>query len=605
MSSQYLKSVTIPGFGGVNPSMGWNVAKTSEPCRMENMRPGSVGNLETRDGIANVGMTNLALVSSLWYFPVAGTSGIYGYGQTDTGTKIVYLNTAGTAWNALTAAITPQHGNHLDTVVTDDRTIIAGDVAKNRQIEKDGVTVKSSTDKDSHLYGSPIANKVNFYRSLLYLGDLTVGSSSYSTTVQFSSGKLGIAAKVSEDAPAGAVKLKVTETKYIRTDLGSEALEIRRGNELVGYVTANSSGSGYLDVGATSVDALAGDDLWLSGTYSGDRYHRWSGGAETGAEGKRYDTFEIPGGNGERITMMQNVGGVMAIATPSTSCYWDGSSVIPAESGVGCCSDEGYVLHMGNLFFLDYTGLYVTPGASAPKLVSARVDRYFRAASKANLERAAVGKKGNSVFVSIGSIYLYDDDGKRDDSEIKDVCLEYDLVKDEWYVHTGVPATCFENVSFGNVLDRLIFGTDRGLPQSNYSGPQRVCEFLKQGQLTDTDGTGTYPVSTRLDTNRMLLPSRDEACVNLGKVAAFLDAGNSLQVFTRTDDEKAWRECDGQFDKGVTFAVVKDCEGRLGARCRSAQFSLRSVSKGKTRISRLRAYFDDMDEVADEGKNER
>lgn len=198
---------------------------------------------------------------------------------------------------------------------------------------------------------------------------------------------------------------------------------------------------------------LSADEVWIAGTYTGEKKYRWiSNSSSTGRDVKQYDTFKLSGGDNDAVTLMEPVGNVLMIANKNSMMTWNDYSLESFDTGIGCCSKNGYVKN-GALYFIHYSGFYSSSGG-VPKLLSRRVERYIKGATKAGLEAAAVGWKELSVFCAIGDVTLYNNDGSFWKT-LPDVCLEYATADQNWYVHTNVTATKFAKFVTTNDVDKL------------------------------------------------------------------------------------------------------------------------------------------------------
>jgi hypothetical protein len=87
-------------------------------------------------------------------------------------------------------------------------------------------------------------------------------------------------------------------------------------------------------------------------------------------------------------------------------------------------------------------------------LISRKVERYIKGATKAGIESAAAGYKGLSIFFTIGDSTLYNNDGSVWKT-LSDCCLEFNTVDQNWYVHTNISATEFVTFIGTNGAERL------------------------------------------------------------------------------------------------------------------------------------------------------
>lgn len=549
-------------------------------------------------------MASPTLITALFDFPNPDNDGVYCVGLLSGTPYPFYLD--GDGWYRINQGLSlPYTGLYShDVTVAENCAIIAGDVSTNRQIDSDGRTMYDSSDLNSHVYGSPPANKVNYFKGRLYLADLLVGSQRYPTRVQVSSPPLGIVGLIEGDHDSGVTEVRMTDVKYVRV---GDTLDIWRGTSSVGTITVTAKSQSSVTCTATSFAMLNSDEAWVSGTYNGKRLFRWADRTETGTGVKKYDTFDLPGGTGDRITMMANVGGVEVIASKTAMAYWDDSQLISMDANIGCVSDKGSVLHMGHLFFVNYTGVYSTTGAVVPTYRSAKVEPYFRGATKANMDKCAMGRKGTSVFVAIGDVTLYNDDGSVRASP-KDVCLEYDIQKDDWAVHTNVPANVFANFTYGSRTDRLLYGTDRGfwLPQTaSYAGVYGVREFLDPNRAYDFDGVNSLEIIYRMDLPRMQVSALEEGLAEVRKAVLQCDRGSEVQLFVREDGDSDFHACAGEFTKGAKVVTVTSNSTKRGSDlpgpmvCRALDVSVRGSTRSKTRFSGMVIEVEDSVEQAE------
>jgi hypothetical protein len=256
--------------------------------------------------------------------------------------------------------------------------------------------------------------------------------------------------------------LPVTDSKYFYAGVtGMDEYDIYRGNQKVASVKITS----YSETALTAPNAnvtfeagfasfLSADEIWVAGTFSGEKQYRWiANSGSTGRDVKQYDTFKLVGGDSSGITMLAPIGNILMISNKNSMMTWNDYNLENFDLGVGCCSDNGYVKLRGSLYFLHYTGIYSTSG-SMPQLLSRKVERYIRGATKSGLEASAAGYKGLSVFFTIGDVTLYNPDGSTW-KVLPQVCLEFNVADQNWYVHTNVTSTQFETFINSAGAERL------------------------------------------------------------------------------------------------------------------------------------------------------
>lgn len=379
-----------------------------------------------------------------------------------------------------------------DFTNADGDLIIVNGVDNNRMITSrifggtatmvDSVTVGS-------LYNSPKANKVSFYKSRIYLADyFTDAGDELKTTVLRSSYPMGIISLLNGDVTAavgGVWTLPVTENKYFYTASGMNIYEIYRGNQKVATVTIASVTEAAITATSANVvfasgfsSFLSSDEIWINGTFTGEKQYRWiSNAGSTGRDVKQYDTFKLAGGDEDGITMLEPIGNILMIANKGAMMSWNDFNLENFDLGIGCVSKNGYIKVKGSLYFLHYSGIYSTSG-SMPQLLSRKVERYIKGATKGGLEASAAGYKGLSVFFTIGDSTLYNNDGSVWKT-LPDVCLEFNVADQNWYVHTNVISTQFETFVDVTGAERLAMCSLTASQEAVY-GP----ELIRNGAFT-------------------------------------------------------------------------------------------------------------------------
>jgi len=426
----------------------------------------------------------------------------------------------------------------------------------------------------NHLTNSPIASRVKYYKDRICLGNYKIGSTEYKTGIAFSSVPLGIVTTIKEDASAGVTSIDVTDTKYIYSD---DVLDVYRGDTLIETLIITAKTESNLTVATTSSAMEAGDNLWVAGTYTGARVFRWPGNIETGENVKQYDTFKITGDPDNAITMMEDIGNVLMIANNNSLATWNGSAA-PTEYnlGIGCASKNGYVKHLGILFFCHYGGIYMTAG-ELPQLISSKVEEYFEGATKAGIEASTMGRKGKSIFCAIGDVTLYNPDGSTKRS-LTDVVLEYDLRKEQWYVHTGINASQFATYNSTADSDRLEFIETSGHVQEFLVKPS-----LNADRLDDNDSEIPFMIGT---SNVYLSKEFENICYPKYLVVEVL-AGNSIGVFVSLDDKSEY-QLKETISKGInTIMITPRSEDEREARCNKLAIYFKESSTRRVKIGRV------------------
>lgn len=573
-----LKRLEIPFFDGVNSLVASNISKKQEFSHVENARSKTIGSVEKREGSRRLGNTLTATGNyGIFFFENStGTnSGFFRISKVSGTVNIYHLNTSA-VWTVCT------DGDGLGLTAADFSYVVAENCCflvngtdANRYISSDGNTVIAATTSTGHLYNSPIAYKINYFKDRLYVADYTVGSTRYKNGVMFSSVPLGVVCLVDGDHDAGVTTINVTDTKYIH---GTDSLDVYRGNTKIETLTISAKTESTITVNATSNAINSADELWVANTFTGTKVFRWAGNPASGENVKQYDTFKLSGGKNDPINMFENIGDVMMIGNQKNIAVWNGYSLQNLDMGIGCISKKGYVKALGSLFFLDYTGVYATSGG-APRLISAKVDRYIQGASKSGLDGAVAGRKGLSIFFTIGDVTLYYPDGSTEKT-LSDVCLEYNLRQENWYVHTGISATHMATYDKSDGVDRLIYADDgSGYP---------IFEIFRNGESLDDAVTSDIEIPMRLDTDYITLGSDFETICRPSELIIESERGNGTRVFVSLDGGQFY-ELEGEATKGCTIMKVtnKDIEDDKPPRCRRIKISLRNYTKQLCKITRI------------------
>jgi len=460
-----------------------------------------------------------------------------------------------------------------DSTIAEGNLFIVNGINDNRYITNDGSTVVTSINTAGHLYGSPIAKKINYYKDKLYLADYYVNGVKFPTSIMFSSVPLGIVCLSDGDFAAGVTTINVTDTKYVHT---VDSLDVYRGDVFITTLIVTNKTEYALTVNATGAAIMSSDELWVSGSKYGERVYRWAS-PTSGSTVKRYDTFKLPGGNNSKITLLENIGDVMVIGNKNNISTWNGYNLTSFASNVGCVSEKGFTSLNNILFFVGYNGIYATTGA-APKLMSSKVAPIFWGATKTGLENACVGKKDTSIFVCIGDSTIYNNDGSVR-KVLKDVCIEYNIVQENFFIHTNVPAEKFETYVESINADQPVF---------THSTNFKVFKWLN-----GYDDNGSE-IAISINTNKILMNTQFEMIGYPKKALVEILQGNSGKLFLAMDDDK-FEELPDSVSKGcsvvpTSLAIDKTLRGR------KFRLAIRETSKRPFKISRMAIIFDDTNE---------
>jgi hypothetical protein len=571
-------------------------------------------------------------------------------GNTGHVATIYYINNEN-QWVPLTGNGTNIPSGVFDYTYAENCIFLTNINAGNRYITSDGSTVMTSYTPAGHLYNTPPASKINFYKNRLYMADFIRSGIRYKTTVLRSSYPMGVISLVNNDyttvsggtvATNGSTVLTgtgteflsvfhvgdtilvtgetsrvitqvvddstltvssafsttasglsvsitagtidITDTKYFYTDEGANTYDVYRGAIYVTTLTVTQ-------VNETSIAAtwsgapklLASDEIWISGTYEGDKVFRWvSNPTISGKDVKQYDTFKLSGGENDEITMLTNIGNVMLISNKTTMASWNDYTLQNFDLDIGCVSKKGYVKMIGTLYYMHYTGVYATSGG-VPQLISNKIEQYITGATKEAKENSAAGKKGRSIFFTLGDVTLYKLDGSIN-KILKDVCLEYNLTQGNWFVHTNVKASEFATFIEGVDSDRLEF--------TDTQGNHAVKEFLSG----DTDDGEI--IHFRIDTTKLTMGinsgsgSSGSAFEYSSKLIALLtevERGSAIQLYANLENEEEYYPIEGTIRKGLSVIKMTDKDAARGKPpyCRLVSLSLRDSSKQLCKMSRM------------------
>lgn len=627
-SGRAQQRINIPYFEGVNTLVSFNIGKKTEFVHVENARSKMVGTIEKREGQVVLGTTilNQPFVATnnygLFSFQNNSNSGFYRISSVisstlainvsdklfivetlvptdlsvmvadslniseqinnNTGTlaTIYYINN-NSQWVPLTGLGSNIPGGTFSYTYAEGNIFLVNLNSDNRYITSDGTTVVTSSSA-GHLYKTPPAAKINYYKNRLYLADYIQSGVRYKTTVLRSSYPLGIISLLNADYTnlASGSTIDVTDTKYFRTDSGSNTFDIYRGETFITTITVTTVNQTSIVATWTGTPTLkSSDEIWVSGTYGDPKVFRWiNNPTTTGRDVKQYDTFKLSGGENDEITMFTNIGNVMLTANKNSLTSWNDYTLENFDSEIGCVSHKGYVKMLGTLYFLHYTGVYTTTG-STPVLISNKVEKYITGATKLGLESSAAGRKGRSVFFTLGDVTLYKLDGSLN-KILKDVCLEYNITQQNWFVHTNVKAGEFATFVEETNSDRLEFLDKEG----NHS----VKEFLS-GETDDGEA-----IHFRVDTMKLTTQTNNfEYSSKLIALLAEAERGSAVQVFVNLENSEEYYALEGSITKGLSVVKMTDKDANRGKPpyCRLVSISLRDSSKQICKINRMTVVY--------------
>lgn len=594
LDSFALKRINIFYWKGVNTANDDNRANRFELYRGVNARVVKNGTIEKRQGKNRLGNSISAVANyGIFYFEDANASSykFWRISRVGSATSVYYLNTSN-VWTILTGAGTGLTAAQCSFAAAEKCCFLTNGTDANRYISSNGTAVVTSATVTGHLYSSPIANLINYYKEKLYIGNYIVGSETYPNGIMMSSKPLGIIALVEGDyvAPVAGDNITVTNTKYFHV---GDSLEIYRGNAKVAsvtlHVTAPKTEStvkiATITFEAGYVDLKSSDEIWANGTYTGAKIFRWAFNPVSGEDVKEYDTFKLAGGINDALTMLINIGDVMMIANKKNLAIWDDSNLKTFDLGIGCVSKRGYVKHLGILYFLGYDGIYATVGGQ-PELISNDVELYFKGATKAGLEAGAMGAKGMSFFTAIGDVTLYKDDDSVDEI-LSDVVMELNLKYNFWYVHTGVPLSMFAIYIETTNTDRLIMSLNDS-DNSNYE----LYEWLYRS----TDKKLDEEIPFIITTQKYSLMDQIEKFGYPKSVIVEVKRGSGVKCFISLDDE-VFYAIEGEAVKGINLLQITSKTSEHSApRCHNIRLSFREMSNRICKIGETAILYSTTDE---------
>ena len=649
------QAVLIPYLEGVNSLVSFNTAKKTEFVHAENARSKIIGTIEKREGqtVLGTNTTGLPFVTAANYglfsfqniqnqglyrisvnesasisinvvdrvyipdliltefttapttqlFPltIIVTDGVQYSEQVNenTGTlaTIYYINSAN-QWVPLTGSGTGIPGGTFDYTYAEGCVFLVNFNSDNRYVTATGTTVVSATSASGHLYNTPPASRINFYKNRLYLADFVRDGVRYKTTILRSSYPMGIISLVNLDAnitmsninigSTGTGDVDITDNKYFYTASGANVYEIYRATTKIAEMTVTaiqevSVTASFVSFVATPVIVpgviptlvlLASDEIWIKGTYTGPKVFRWvSNPTITGRDIKQYDTFKLSGGENDAITMLTNIGNIMMVSNGSNMTTWNDYTLENFDLDIGCVSKKGYVKMIGTLYFIHYTGIYATSGTT-PKLISNKIERYINGATKAGKENSAAGKKGRNIFFTLGDVTLLRPDGSLE-KILKDVCVEYNLIQENWYIHKNVKASEFATFIENTDSDRLEF--------TDTAGNKAVKEFLN-GESDDGDN-----IDFRVDTMKITMQPSFERSNNPIAILSEVERGAAIQAWVNLENEEEYYPLEGTMVKGLSVIKVTDKDDSRGKPpiCRLMSISLRDSSKQRCKLNRI------------------
>lgn len=467
-------------------------------------------------------------------------------------------------------------GGQFDFTIANRNLVFVNQNGPNRMLRRDGSTVIDSADVGD-MYNSPHASKTVYYKKRIHLADYVRNGVRYPTSIIRSSYPLGIIALVDGDHDAGVTSVSVTEAKYFYADSGMNSYDVYRGATKITTLTVSAVNETTITVSATGVPLLSSDEIWIAGTFEGEKQFRWvNNPTSTGRDVKQYDTFALSGGDEDPITMFDTVGNVIMIGNKYSLATWDDYTLTNLDVNIGCVSPNGSAKLLGTLYFIHYSGIFGTTG-NTPTLLSRKVDRYIKGATKEGLENSAVGIKGLSVFFAIGDSTIYKEDGSIE-KELRDVCLEYSVADQNWYVHTNMPIKEFVNFISSDGVEHML---------GSHEGNSKSVMDLLTGNTDDGE-----EIFFRVDTQELQLIAEIEAYSNPLALITDITRGSSTKALISIDKEDFY-EIAAPIEKGVkpTKITARDQKSQAPVVARKVKLSFRDSSKQRCRINQFAVLY--------------
>ena len=625
------RRLEISSFEGINAIVAKNLATKTEFSHAENARSVTIGSIEKRSGqtILGSGIPSCSALYGLFDFhgrPASetfnGQKGLYCITVPTPGStgSIYYYTNAGT-YSPLPIPTDPSTGlpRHgiVDNITVDPaypfsatiaegKLFLANYVDDTRYIKTDGTTVGVPADTNSETALCPRAAKINYYKGCLYVANFVTstltGSTKYPNYFLKSSKPLGKIAVVTSDPVASADHtVEVSDTRYFYP---GQKVEFYRGADILfgGLQLTVASVSETSVTFASPVGPHpvpyptihAADGIWGVGTFYGQPRFFWPRVLTVqGTNITTEDAWRVAGGTEGPITMMANVGNVMMVANESNCVAYNEILLQAFDTGVGCVSPNGYTRLLGKLFFLGDDGIYATDG-SPPLLISQKVEPYIRGATKAGKRASAAGKKGRSVFFTLGDVTKRRPDGSTE-KVLKDVCLEYNVTQEQWFVHTGVKAGMFATFVDTLDTDRLILippiGATNRLYPTEFLGPTNEGD----GDTNCTDFGDAIPFV--IESPDLTLASMFENYNYPKNLCVECERGSTAEGFVSVD-QGGFYAVDGKILKGANILriVGSGPDRSKPPRARSMKISIRDSSKQICKFTKIGIVYDETEQ---------
>lgn len=581
-------------FEGVNTLVHNNVAKREEPIYGENYRSSTVGLIEKRKWFKQIGndkdeINNLGL----FYWPYLSTptqsfdnDGLFRILRWTNGwspaTNIFYYSLTSKTWEKLWTQ-TFNVLNEFKSCIIDKDLYLINWWDTSIYISPGG-TITSATSNTGNLYNSPVnPYLIEYFKDRIFMAYPVYNWSTevVSFMVQMSSmpvGILGLIAEDKADIASSSWKIEVQgNTKYF---IVGETVEIWRsstqiGTWLVSTISWDAVTITFTSIGGTPAYIQAWDEFWAPGTHAWIYKYRWAT-AKSGADVEKYDTFKFTGNDNSRGTMMVNIGNLLMLANKTTLWVWNGSELKKFDLRIGCVSSKANTKVNWLLYFVDYSGVYVTDGTALPKMISSKMDKYIKGMSPAVMETATITTKWLSIFISFRSVWndkinIYDNE-KMLRQSLDYLVLEFDTRNENWYPHT------WSNLAFKQVLTSNVIGEIDNFTFTS-SIDNKIYEFMPPEELYKD---GDKDISFVLETADMQTQSSLESLSDLDKANVEVISWSDIWLYISADK---WQMLEiAKLNRGDNLPNIKSWVNGDNLKCSSVKIALKEMSDRPVRI---------------------
>jgi len=445
---------------------------------------------------------------------------------------------------------------------------------------------------------------VTYFKDRLYIAYYE-SSSTVKNRVIKSSAPLGIICLSNEDTTATSGSLTLSVTGDVKYAVPTETLEVWRGGTQIGSIVVNSKTQDQLNItitGTLTSAIQAADEFWVAGTKNGQKVFRWSD-PNTGNDVERYDVFKIGGGDNTRINVMSEIGNVLWFATNNLFATWDGDYLKLFNYNIGCCAPNGATVFNALLYFIGDKGLYATDGATIPKNISAKINRYYKGIPKSIKENGVVSYSEESVFFSFTGtstekIILYNNDGSI--SRVLDnIVFEWNTRQENWYTHTSTYLDVDQliNAPINNMNDNILFTRHTDGKVYRFLNTTTRIETIDGISITARENSYVDvadDISFNITTSNIYLYLAETFCYPTYLMSEII-AGNNIKCLASFDDNPMYVQ--DVLVKGSNLIKFKPYNGETDLpRTRKVRISFRETSNRAVSIAKMAVLYKITDE---------